>query len=572
MDLATYLAHCDARYSPDQHMVGVAWSGPGYHSTIPNGTWVHPTRESLDYALALLRRGEEADVQRAAAIIDKVLSLQDTNPTSPTYGIWPWLLEEPLARMKPPDWNWADFCGIRLAQMLAHHAGRLPEALVGAMRASLAHAAWSIFRRNVQPSYTNIAIMGAGVALAAGEILPSPRLLDYGRRRLHNVVTHTAHHGGFNEYNSPTYTLVALVECERLLHMIQDQDARADLESLRRTAWQTIAEHFHPATGQWAGPHSRAYHDRLTAAQAAYLSSQTGVEIQPHPTMAGVEAEAAWLVTVDHLPCPPEWVPRFRALPQDPLVVRQRFIRREDEERSTWGTTWFTRDACLGTVNHDNLWVQRRPLIGYWRTPDDPAVVLRLRFLRDGQDFASAYLQNAQQANTVLSVISLLNDKGDFHDHLDRPGDGIFEAEEFRVRYELSGVGAMVQPLDIDRFELHAGGFRAVIHTVPSNFGPYTLTWEIDQAEGRACVDGICYRGRRRRFNFAEFKNITIVAGLELLPVGKAPVKGAPKVSTIQPNWAQATWSVGRGLALAFPLQVHRYLPARPAPSNDDDE
>ena len=37
-------------------------------------------------------------------IIGKVLSLQDTDPSSKTYGIWPWLLEEPLEQMSPPDW------------------------------------------------------------------------------------------------------------------------------------------------------------------------------------------------------------------------------------------------------------------------------------------------------------------------------------------------------------------------------------------------------------------------------------------------------------------------------------
>jgi hypothetical protein len=34
------------------------------------------------------------------------------------YGIWPWLAEESLAEMAPPDWNWADFCGMRLALVL----------------------------------------------------------------------------------------------------------------------------------------------------------------------------------------------------------------------------------------------------------------------------------------------------------------------------------------------------------------------------------------------------------------------------------------------------------------------
>ena len=42
---------------------------------LPAGTTVHPTRESLGYAVALLDAGERAD--RALAVLDRVLSLQD---------------------------------------------------------------------------------------------------------------------------------------------------------------------------------------------------------------------------------------------------------------------------------------------------------------------------------------------------------------------------------------------------------------------------------------------------------------------------------------------------------------
>ena len=560
--LAQFLAEVGERYDSERQAVGVEWSGPGYHTRVVNGTWAHPTRESLDYALALLRGGEAGGAARASDIVRKVLTMQDTDPTSRTYGIWPWLLEEPLDEMAPPDWNWADFCGIRLAHMLVDHAESMPAELRTAMRTAVGHAGWSVFRRNVQPSYTNIAIMGAGLAAIAGEVLDEAPLLEYGRRRLRNVVEHTAFHGGFSEYNSPTYTLVALNECERILHLVNAEDIQEDARALWQHAWQTVADHFHPGTGQWAGPHSRAYADRLAAPVAGFLAEQMGVPIAVHPQPGGRPMDTAWRVTIDHLPGPPELVARFRALPKEPTVVRQRFVRRASDALSTWGTTWLAGDICLGSVNHDTLWVQRRPVIGYWRSELDPAMVLRVRFLRDGQDFASALIHNHQSEGELLSAVSLLTDKGDFHDHLDRPADGIFEAEDFRLRYELTGEGVSAEVMDVDRLLLVAAPYQAVIHTCPGQFGSYSVVWEVGQTAGQAHVDGICYRGKRRRFPLAEVGEVVLAAGLELLTTDQRPAESSPEVRRTGDDLLSVTWRAAGKHALAAPLTARTYAAA----------
>jgi hypothetical protein len=539
-------------YSPEHSMLGLSWKGPDYHTRVPNGTWVHPTRESLDYALRLLRSGRK---ERAAAIVSKVLALQDTDPTSETYGIWPWLLEEPLAEMDPPDWNWADFCGTRLAQLLVEHSGDLPEGLIQDARTSLGHAAASIFRRNVGPGYTNIAVMGAGVTLVAGELLGEPRLAGYGRRRLRNIVEHTEHHGGFNEYNSPTYTVVTLAECERMLQLVRDPSACAGAERLRRAAWQTIAEHYHPGTNQWAGPHSRAYSDRLDDGIAGYLSARTGVEILPHPTAVLRDRFEG----TTPLPCPASLVDSFRSPASEETELHSPFIRRGGEDDSTLGTTWMSGDACLGSVNRDNLWDQRRVLLGYWRTEEDSAVVLRLRFLHDGHDFSSACARNAQSGQRVLSAVGLLTGMGDAHHQLDTPSDGAFEAEDFRVRYELVGEGVAGRELGDGCFELYAGSHRAVIQTTPGRFGPHELVWKMERAEGRIYLDGVCYHGPRQRFDPAELGEVVIVAGLELLRADQPVAVKGPEVREAEIGALKTVWPVAGGLELLAPTLARSY-------------
>ena len=538
-------------YSAEHNLLGLSWKGPDYHTRVPNGAWVHPTRESLDYALRLLRSGE---ADRASPIVRKVLSLQNTDPTSETYGIWPWLLEEPLSEMDPPDWNWADFCGARLAQILIEYPGDLPGDLILATRTALGHAAASIFRRNVGPAYTNIAVMGAGVTLAAGELLDEPRLADYGRLRLRNIVEHTSHHGGFNEYNSPTYTVVTLAECERMLQLVTDPTARADAERLRQAAWRTIAEHYHPGTSQWAGPHSRAYSDRLDSGIAAFLSTRTGIEILPHPA-SGLRDRFEGTTP---LPCPAGLVDRFSTPHSEETELHSTFIRRDGDD-STLGTTWMSEDACLGSVSRDNLWDQRRVLLGYWRTEDDTAVVLRLRFLHDGHDFSSACVRNSQDGPRVLSTIGLLTNMGDAHHVLDVPHSGTFDAEDFRVRYELVGRNVAGKAVGDGLFELSAGQHRAVIHTTPGRFGPQELTWEMEQTEGRVCLDGVCYRGPRRKFDPKELGEVVIVAGLEVLADGQPPAMSAPTVREMGGETLKATWSVAGGLQTQAPTRAQPY-------------
>lgn len=512
--LHAFLASCDSRYNAQLGLLGECYKTPGYSSHLKDVKTVHSTRASLDYALALLQAGR--DDRRAARLVAATVTLQDTDPLSETYGAWPWFLEEPLAQMNPPDLNWADFLGARLAQIALEHAAQLTPELQQQILGALGHAAWAIFRRNVSLGYTNIAVMGAGVCALAGEIMAQPPLLEYGRRKLQAVVARAQQTGGLSEYNSPTYTLVVLWECERILQLVRDEQSRQAAETLRRLTWQSIAEHFHPATQQWSGPHSRAYSNHLQPDAVSYLAEQTGVALQAHPHQKNWGRNEA----VRHLPCPPEFIPLFR----QPRTgeVRRCFAQREIKEHWVWGTTWMDETATLGTVNRDTLRDQRRALLGYWKTARDPAVVLRARFLKDGRDFASAFLRNAQNGPRVLSLLSILTNQGDVY-AFDRPADGLFAASDFRVRFELSGRGVEAAQLSDALYELRAGDRRALIHALPGCFGEHLLRWELGHSEGAVFVEGVCYHGEEQKFDLSRLEQVVIAAGLELLEVNVAP-------------------------------------------------
>lgn len=554
MDLQAYLDHIQTTLDPKTQLPGVAFNGPGYHSTIPNGTWVHQTREAMDYCLAMLQANDSNVSERVPKIVNQVLDMQETNPTKATFGIWPWLFEETLDQMSPPDWNWADFIGVRLCQMLKCHVDMLPVELITRMRQALDHAAWSIFRRNMHAGYTNIAVMGATCTASAGELLNEPKLLHYAQIRLQNVVDHVAKNGSFVEYNSPTYTTVLLEECSRMFVICEDPLIRALSHELLGKAWQVIGEHYHPGTHQWAGPHARAYKQLLTPFIAKALSHGIDKHIPVHPLNHDDWAHTVVLVTTQ--PCPNEHLPLFseEKVTKPTSVVRQ-FVKRDKVNQV--GTTWMNANATLGTINYEDTWNQRRPVLAYWKTEADPAVSLRVRMLHDGYDFASGMIRTHQQDNRVLCAWNFVNDRGDTHVGLDKPEKPIFTFRELSIQWEIVGVDVCVEMIDDTRFELFAGDYRAVLHTGFSSFNGHKVHWECGKMEHGCTVKAICYAGDPIPIDLRELSDIKLACALELIPLTQNASIDKLSIEPVNASGYIARW---QDLTVQVPVACQAYL------------
>ncbi len=546
----------DERYNPQIQLVSSTLRSPGYHTTLPDGVTVHATRDAANYIVALLRTNHPGRIERAQGVLRQLLSLQDTEPTNNTYGIWPWFYEEPLAKMSPPDWNWADFIGAQLAEVLRDHADKLPEDLRSATRAALGHASRAIIQRNVRPGYTNISVMGGVVTAAAGELLDDAGILEYGRNRLREFVAHTQHHGGFTEYNSPTYTMITLEEADRGLYLVRDPATREALAFIHHHAWQLVADHFHPATREWAGPHARTYNDRLTLSAARQLSRLVGVSIQAPDAPGDARHLPGLSPTGWRRACPPELVERFTRLPTSPLAFTQTYSR--DEVRGTLiGSTWMNEWACLGSINADSAWTQRRPVIAYWLDTPERVMVLRVRYQRDERDFSTAFLHSHQQAQRVLTTARFRPGFGDWHPSLDRSKDNHYTTVRLAMRIELIGEGGTIHELEKGRYELRGQTGRAVIH-VPTelrNIDGASMAWEVGRspasADGkspaRVWVDGIWHQGQARRIDFSNVIDRVGAVGIELLkldePASRAAVtlQGQKSVSWALPTPMEVT-------------------------------
>ena len=519
----------EARLDP---VYGFPWgthtAPKGYHSNFETGTRVRPTRSAMEYAACLLASPKKEHQERGNAVLVRLIDLQDQDPESRTFGIWAWYAEEPLSEMAFPDYNWADFIGAILVVVLRDYSDRLSDELREKTRQSLEFACRAIVERNVGPGYTNIAIKGATVTAAAGEVLNRPDFLEYGRKRIQRSHDHFLTTGGFTEYNSPTYAWVVIRELERMLYLVTDSECRVSAKALLDATMKMVAEHYHVPTAQWAGPHSRAYGDHLRENHRKGLLTRAGL-------LAGdaeVERDSFF---VPWVACSEALQRYFKGTPHEPVERRNVFAKGRPVFEVD-GTTWMDAVATIGSASYHSFWDQARGLIGYWTVPDAAPAVLRLRFFHDEQDFASAWGRHRQVGPRVLSTFGLLKNWGSMHPSFDRPKDGVFTAKSFRIVYQLAAKGAAVRQLDANRFELAAGPVRAVVHvTATGDFDGQPVVWRTEQIDGRASVIGVCYEGGPKEFATLKMGDIRMTAAVELLQ-GDTKPSDAP-IQTVESNF-----------------------------------
>ncbi len=513
LSLLAALKREEPHYDPRERMIRAEVASVGYHTTLRSGH-VHKTRESLTYAVGLLDAGGEERRQRAAGIIERVIALQDREPESKTCGIWSWYLEEPLETMSPPDWNWADFCGVQLLEAWLDHRDRLPETLVRKMRESIEHAARSIQRRDVTPRYTNIAIMGTYVTLMAGVHFKLDDLLAYARERLRRVHKHIIEQGSFTEYNSPTYSTVVIAELARMSMRVRNREDLRLIGEIDDLAWKHVATHFHPPTRQWAGPHSRSYRTDIRIYKKVLSVLQTA---------CGGQAEIIDEKPVPHdigyaklrFQCPERYIRYFTTL-ESARTTLEIFDTRPPTPIK--GTTYLHPQFTLGTVNQGSFWNQRRSILAYWGRPDEPTY-LHARVLHDDYDYSSARAFTSQYESVALTAVVFATDGGDTHPGLDKVKNGAIHAKDLRLRFEIGGSvgGVRIEKRDAPEthFRITDRGVTVLIAPFASRFDGRPVEWEIGGGEKR-WIDAVCYQGEARDLNFLNMQEAFVAFALQL--------------------------------------------------------
>ena len=497
-------------YDPEVRLVKRYRGKNGYCSKLSDCT-VHEIRASFYFANQLLTRDSEGYRQIAHDVLYRALPLQDINPARRTYGIWPYYLEESLEEMDVPDMNWADFIGEALLLMLKDHSDKLTDDLKMRMKDAVMHACRCIIKRNVGPEYSNISIMGAFVTMFAGELFDIPEFFEYGKKRLARLHEYNVSNGDFREFNSPTYTFICIEEFTRVVEYIKDEECRRLAAELNDLAWRSIALHYHPTTGQLAGPHDRAYGPFIGQIERYKIerANDYRVCITDHED---IRRRARFFNIFSlNVSCPEKYTKYFETVDGERILDNTFAPGR-------MAYTYMNKSLTLGSLHAEMAWNQHRNVLGYFGTVERP-VSLTIRSQKNDWDYCASYMSTVQDKGRALTTTTFTSDGFDTHCCLDPIKGGRITASDIRVRYVFEGA--------IDSLDVTEDGDTFVITHKESNvkvkisyplaeFNGEKVRLEVRREEKLLSVDAVLYSGEEREFILADLKRSFAVSTVEM--------------------------------------------------------
>ena len=365
---------------------------------------------------------------------------------------------------------------------------------------------------------------------------------EYATKRLKIFYDYTMEKGGFSEYNSPTYSIVAIDELNRMQRHIVEPGAKKMIDELYAKCWDMIARHYHKKTAQWAGPHSRSYSSLIDTSFYGILkeASDNKIDLGYNPERADVKIK-------HHIP---ESLLSYFLTPQYPRSEIDVF---EKEEPQIIGTAYLTDNYVISSVSRSSLWNQRRPLTAYWGELNK-AHYLQVRLLHDMFDFSTASIFTRQKENNILAVINFGTNGGDKHLSIDRIQDGKFKAKDLRLRFEFGNCKEINTTLPVkpnEAFTINACESQTVIRLLENKFGNLKGYWEKGNDKENCWVDYVIYNGQEKDFDLTQIQQAVYAFALSFGNLtDHVSVKNAH--ATISNNILEASWD---DLAVQAPVK-----------------
>jgi hypothetical protein len=366
----------------------------------------HLIRESAYYAYGLLLTGDPADRQRAERIIRLVLAEQDLRVDQPTYGNFLPYFEDRWETLVNPDLNYGQFVGLALGHILdldQRQQHMLSADLRRQLQTAFRLAVEATIRRDVEPGYTNIALLSAAVGAAGEKLLGIPGAGDFAMSKLTWILARAQPGTTLTEYLSPTYYGVDLQSAYAVQKFAASPELKTAADRILHVFWREIAAAYHAPTFQLAGPHSRAYGENMLE-YAAGLKYFLFLALDGKYPLMDVETDHDWDCGV------------LTIVADLPVGVRPEFQAAQPawREISVGGRTtgmllrqFREGDFILGSISSQFVWQQQRNVVAYWPVA---APERHVAFCQDlspttfGNGYAHFYA--AQSGGAVLAALT----------------------------------------------------------------------------------------------------------------------------------------------------------------------
>jgi hypothetical protein len=323
--------------------------------------------------------------------------------------------------------------------------------------------------------------------------------------------------------------------------LCRDEKFLALIEQAREIGWRMFTQHFYLPLFQWGGPQARAYADRLTPEQIDWLKQRLAPDA---PTAIACPIALRAELTTEKIA--PEWEHRI-------------YQRNDDGSPLRVGAVYRDAQVCFGSINRDTFWTQRRPVLAYWRDGANGSAVFRIRFLREGTDFAASSSINAQDHCRLLTAVAGAIGQGVEHPNFKVPPTPIYHGAEWLWRFSLNGADARVEAID-GRFIFRAGAQQMIlIPNADCRFRRQPVTWQIGGAGATGAtgasgatgatgaevwVDAVCHQGGEVDLDLREKDALRLSAGLILQAVD------SPAAPITAPLWREAEMAIWDDLSL----------------------
>ena len=410
----------------------------------------HGLRQSSFYAALILCNGFSEFYAQALQTAESLCGVQDVRENSRTFGLWPITKEQNLDETYFPDYNWADFIGKNLQDIVQFSQCPLPETLKTKLLTAIRNAAICSIRRNVGLDYSNIAVMSCLTIICAGEILKDAEIFQNGKARLQRLCAYMRFNGSYSEYNSSTYALTVLGDVNRMLYAIHDPECVAMAKELNFYVWKMIGQHYNSSLKQLSPPQARAYRD-LEDGSVSYMvwCGTRGKYGAPMPeSLFNPELEYMLELICPGLTCPEEALPYFAGEEKflADTYYKKNDLRTEGEDYTIirdpdnpdlTAYSYQTPQFSMGVFSLCDTWVQRRNCMVVW-DKENPKC-FRIRSIVDGYDFCGGVTYARQKDNRILGQVGLVTDRGRVHYIIDKEKNGIYETDTLHFRFDLGG-------------------------------------------------------------------------------------------------------------------------------------